>query len=363
MASDDNESKKEAREPLPPSVERALAEARAAAASAGSSKGGGDGGAGSKSARWLALIPVTAAILTMLLMMPRAAPPEDVPLPQTDGKALDASRKDDGDRAASARTTRLPGDVLLVGTALRRLNRAQTTNTQILVPSEEVGAARTALDNAFRVAASDGARAADALRSLRAVQLEAFLAEVERFESTGQSTTELEELGGGFLDRMASAGWLQGTKVLLDDAARRAAYKLVWNAQVGADQLPALALGLDEQRALYRFYISHPHAPEAQRAAYENVRKNATTPADCERAVGQEKIDIEQWRIDKIRRLGDIDPSYPTMFALGVAYYRAGRYDNSVEAFRSWIAKHPDGPLTLRARNHMKAALAAYGPT
>jgi TolA-binding protein len=360
VASDDNESKKEAREPLPPSVERALAEARAAAASAGTTR---EGGAGSKGARWLALIPVTAAILTMLLMMPRAAPPEDVPLPQIDGKALETTRKDDLDRAAAARTTRLPGDVLLVGTALRGLNRAQMTNTQVLLPSEEVGAARTALENAVRIAASDGPGAIDALRSLRAVQLEGFLAEVERFESTGQSTTELEELGGGFLDRMAAAGWLRGSMVLLDDAARRAAYKLVWNAQIGVDRLPELALSLDEQRALYRFYITHPHAPEAQRAAYENVRKAATTTADCERAVAQEKIDIEQWRIDKIRRLGEIDPAYPTAFALGVAYYRAGRYDNSVDAFRSWIARHPDGPLTLRARNHMKAALVAFGPS
>lgn len=361
MASDDNESKKETREPLPPRVERALAEARAAAASAGKTP---DGGAGSKGARWLALVPVTAAILTMLLMMPRAAPPEDVPLPQIDGKALEATRKDDVERAAAARTARLPGDVLLVGTALRRLNHAQMTNTEVLVPSEEVGAARTALDNAVRVvASSDGPGAIDALRSLRAVQLEAFLAEVERCESTGQSTTELEDLGGSFLDRMAAAGWLRGSKVLLDDAARRAAYKLVWNAQVGVDRLPELALALDEQRALYMFYITHPHAPEAQRAAYENARKAAATTADCDRAVAQEKLDIEQWRIEKIRRLGEIDPSYPTGFALGVAYYRAGRYDNSIDAFRGWIAKHPDGPLALRARNHMKAALVAFGPS
>jgi hypothetical protein len=48
---------------------------------------------------------------------------------------------------------------------------------------------------------------------------------------------------------------------------------------------------------------------------------------------------------------------------MGVAYYRVGRYDTSLEAFRSWIEKHPDGPLSLRARNHMKAAMAAYGPS
>ena len=58
---------KQLEKPLPPSVERALAAARASAASAGTKAAV----PGTKSARWLALIPVTVAALTMLLMMPR----------------------------------------------------------------------------------------------------------------------------------------------------------------------------------------------------------------------------------------------------------------------------------------------------
>lgn len=313
----------------------------------------------SNRSRWLALLPVTAAVLALLLMMPRAAPPEEIPLPRVDARAQSALRKDDADRAASARATRLRGDVLEVGTALRALNRAQVSHGT----AEDLEAARRLLERAVEAAVREGPIAADALRTLRAVQLEGFLAEVERFEASGRSSEELEELGGPFLDHMASAGWLRGGKVLLDDAARRAAYKLVWNAQTGADRLPELALALDEERALYAFYLTHPHAAEAQRMAHDNARSNATDRAACERAIAREKLDVEQWRVEKIRRLGAIDPSYPTAYALGVAFYRAGRFDLSIDAFRAWTDRHPDGPLTLRARNHMKAAVAVFGPS
>lgn len=360
MDTDDNESDAKAPRPddvpLPESVVRALAEARATAASAGSRR---TPEAGTRSARWLAAIPLTAAALTMLLLMPRATPPEEIPLPQVDGKALDAIRKDDMGRAAAARETRLSGEVLAVGSALRAFNRAQVSNAS----ADDIGLAHTALEHAFEIVASDRATRVDVLRSLRAVQLEGFLTEAERFESTGTSSEELELLSGPFLDHMSLAGWVDHGKILLDEPARRAAYKLVWNTLIGADRLPELKLSLDENRALYTFYLTHPHASEAQRQAYANMRRVAPTDAECSRVIGQEKIDMEQWRIDKIRRLGELDPTYPTNFALGVAYYREARYDLSMEAFRTWIAAHPDGPLSLRARNHMMAATAAFGPT
>jgi tetratricopeptide (TPR) repeat protein len=245
----------------------------------------------------------------------------------------------------------------MVGTALRELNKAQVRNAS----PEEIGAARTTLEHAFVHAGSDRARAAEGLRSLRAVQLEAFLVEVDKFEQTGKPTEELEQLGGAFVDRMSAAGWLCDGKIVLDESARRAAYKLVWNAQVGADRFPELMLGVDEQRALYMFYLTHPHASESQRLAFETMRRTAPDDAECQRAVNLEKEDMEQWRIEKIRRLGELDSSYPTDYALGVAYYRAGRHDRAVDAFRAWLAAHPDGPFALRARNHLKAALAAFG--
>jgi tetratricopeptide (TPR) repeat protein len=299
------------------------------------------------------------ALLAMGLMMPRAAPPEDVPLPKLDARVLDAARAIDTSRAVSARRDRLPSQVLLVGTTLRALNTASARNAS----DDDVGVRRTAVDQAVRALLSDGETAFEQLATLRALQLEAFLAEVEAFEATGQASAELDALGGGFVDRMRAAGWLDGQRVLLDENERRVAFKLVWSAQLGVERVKPLALSIDEQRVLYALYIRRPHVPEAQRASYVSLRSAANTDEACKRAVAEEAVATDQWRIEKVKRLGELDAEYPTAFALGVLYYRVGRFDAATEAFRSWLEKHPDGPYTLRARNHIKAAHLAGGPS
>ncbi len=293
-----------------------------------------------------------------LLVIPRAVPPEEIPLPQVNGLALRAIAKDDAARAADARKNRLPGDVLAVGTAVRALNKAQASG------SDTVDASRLTLDDALRgVGARDPKIVVDQLKTLRALQLDEFLAEVERFESTGQQSSDLLELGGGFIERMTAAGWVVGHHVILDDAERRAAFKLVWTSIVGGESVAELAASLDEQRALYTLYIVHPHAPDSQRSSFEAMRHSASNDAECLTAAAKERLAAELWRAEKIKKLGEIDPAYPTSYALGVAYYRAGRYDAAQDAFRSWIDRHPDGPLALRARNHLKAAIVASGPS
>jgi len=360
VASDDNETKAPSEKPLPEKVERALAEARDAAKRRGTRDGGEGEQKGTKSARWLALIPVTATVLMGLLMMPRAAFPEEIPLPAIDGRALGTTIAEDDALAAKSRSERLSGDLLRIGTAIRAFNRASLPGT----PVEEITVVRTELDESVRdYAARDPKGVYDGLRTLRAVQLDAFLTEVTRWEQTGETSNELQELGGGFVERMNDAGWVDNGKILLDDAQRRAAYKLVWTATIGADQSPTLKLTVDEQRALYTLYLSRPHAPEGLRNAFDARRKAVTTEADCAKANAAEKLALETWRIDKIKKLGDLDPTYPTSYAMGVAYYRAGRYEAAVDAFRAWIDKHPEGRLSLRAQNYLKAALTANGPT
>lgn len=351
MASDDTE------EPLPPKVQRALAEARKSADRARPDEPVPNTAGG----RWLALIPISAAVLAFLLMMPRPVVPEDIPMPQIDGKAFDATVRDDDARAAGARTKRLDGDVLAVGTALRTLN---LTLVKPGVLADDVATARLALREAAEaLVRPDPKRGFDSLRTLRAVQLEAFLAEVSRFESSGKRTEELDALGGGFVDRLTAAGWIEGQHVVLDDAQRRVAFKLAWAATLSSEREPALQLSLDEQRVLYILYLAHPHAPEGERLSFAGMRAKADNVVDCQKTVAKETAVVEKWRADKIRRFGEIDPSYPTGYALGVSYYRAGRYDLSMEQFRNWVATHPDGPYSLRARNHLKAAFSAFGPS
>jgi TolA-binding protein len=225
---------------------------------------------------------------------------------------------------------------------------------------QEAQEAQAMLEDARRALAQRKDWHEDVL-ALRAIQMRTFLEELARYESTGTVSPDLEELGSGFVKRMKTSGWSEGNHILLDVAQRRAMFKLVWNALAGVESVERFALALDEQRALYTLYISRPYAGELSQRTLDALRRDAKTAEACSRAAVDDRRARETWRAEKIRRFGMIDPTYPTQFALGVAHYRAGRYDLSSDAFRTWIDAHPDGPLAARARNHLKAALAAYG--
>lgn len=346
MAADDNEksSKTPPKRPvLPPRVEQALVRAREAAKADRERKGG----------RWLALVPAAIGIVVLLLMMPRATAPDTVPLPLPNERVLaDIARTDDA-RAASAETERLPSDILAVGTATRALNGAEARGAD----DAEMFAARQALDAALRSLARREEVAAE-LVSLRAIQLRRFLDAVARWESTGETNDDFVDLAASFVQRAADAGWTDGRRVLLTETERRVMFKTVWNVLTGLDAVPEAAVTVDEQRALYRLYLQRPHPPESRRLALESQRRAATTPEACARASAEERRYTELWRVEKIKKLGTIDPTYPTAYALGVAYYRAGRFELSADAFTAYIGQHPDGPYALRAKNHLKAALA-----
>jgi hypothetical protein len=287
--------------------------------------------------------------------MPRATEPRDIPLPRIDEHALAATIRADRARAAAARATRLPSDVLAVGSAIRAFHIAQGDNPGKV----EVDVARTNLDESVKALARPGGE--QDLLTLRALLLEEFLVEVARFESTGEESRELVELGGPFVRHMRDAQWVEESRVLLDEPERRSAYKTVFNAIVAVERLPAFKLTIDEERVLYTMYITRPHPSEFQRAELDAERSTVSTDDACKRYLAHEQKAAEAWRIDKIKKLGGIDDSYPASYALGVAYYRLGRYDASVDSFRAFVDAHPDGPLALRAKNHLKAALAAYG--
>jgi hypothetical protein len=349
VSADDKETTKAKRAGAPvvaPRALRALARAREAAKADHERKGG----------RWLAVFPVTVAALLLLLMMPRATTPESVPLPRMNEQALAEIARADDSRARDAETVRLGSDVLAVGSAVRALNGAEARE----VDEPAVFDARRELDAALR----DLARRKDAapdLVVLRALQTRRFLDAVSRWEATGETSEDFIDLAAAFVQRAGDAGWLDGRRVILDDTERRVMFKTVWNVLTGLEAHPELAMTLDEQRALYAFYIEHPRPPESRRLTLESQRLAATTPEACARANQEQARQAELWRADKIKRLGAIDPSYPTAYALGVAYYRAGRFDLSADAFAAFIGQHADGPYALRAKNHLKAALAANG--
>jgi len=328
---------------LPPRVEQALARAREAARADRERKGG----------RWLAVVPVAIGVVLLLLMMPRATAPDAVPLPRVNERTLEAIARADDARAAAAEAERLPSAILAVGTATRALNGAEARGAD----EAEMVAARQQLDATLR----DVARRPDVvseLVSLRAIQLRRFLDAIALWENTGETSEDFIDLAAAFVQRTADAGWIEGRRVLLSDTERRVMFKTVWNVLTGIDGNAEAAISLDEQRALYKLYIERPHPPDSRRLALLAQRQDATSPELCTRASLEQRRYSQLWLADKLKKLGAMDPTYPTEYALGVAYYHAARFELSADAFTAYIGKNPDGAYALRAKNHLKAALA-----
>jgi len=145
----------------------------------------------------------------------------------------------------------------------------------------------------------------------------------------------------------------------MDEATLRVMFKLAFNAATQLEGLPDFEPTLDELRVLYTFYLQHPHAPDKARAQLDQHRKTAHTEKECKLIDASERLAAETWRLEKIEKLEKIDPAYPTAYARGVQLFRLDRYGDSARAFETWLDAHPDGPFTLRARNHLRAALRA----
>jgi hypothetical protein len=197
------------------------------------------------------------------------------------------------------------------------------------------------------------------LRTLRAVQLEGFASEVKRFESTGEESPELQALAGGFVRSMRSEGWAgEAPTLAASPAVLRVMFKEMWQRFLGLDGRQELNVTLDEQRLLYAFYLSHPHPSKAMRDAIAAARRGARDARSCQALVEAERAAVESWRLERIGRLAAIDPDYPADYARGVASFRRGEYAVSARAFQTWIERHPEGPLAIRAQNYWRAATA-----
>jgi TolA-binding protein len=300
----------------------------------------------------LVLVPVAVGIVLGVFLFPRRALPDSVPLPLADRSELARIARADRDLAARATAEPLSSDVRTLGSALRRFHELEAHEAS----TDEIGKAREAVDGALHDAAVAGN---GALLELRAAQLELFMTEVKRFETTGQESAELESVAGGFVRRMRLEGWCKGRRLLVDDSQLRALFKEMWSAFLGLERSDPFALSLDEERAIYALYLSQPHPPQAARDAAAAARRGARDAAECVAAAQAEARATEKWRLDRVEQISRIDPAYPGPYARGVANLRAGNVLAAEKAFDEWVQAHPDGPYSLRAKNFLRLAVAA----
>jgi hypothetical protein len=304
-----------------------------------------------RDAGWLAIVPIAVAVLFGVLLLPRRADPDDVPVPIPAAGSLAKAASVDRDLARRARSELLPGAVRALGSAIRQYHTLEGTSE-----AAPLAEARRRVDDALTSALPSGQ---DALLQLRAVQLEGFLDALRSFEATGVESDELMALGGRFVASMRAAGWCSGHALLPGEPALRTMFKEMWNALLGLDGRPGFEPSLDEQRALYAFVLAHPHPSAPMRAAIEAARRGAHDTRACEGVREAERSASEAFRLERIARLAAIDPDYPAAYARGVASFRRADYRGASTAFRAWLTDHPDGPLALRAQSFLRASDAA----
>jgi hypothetical protein len=311
---------------------------------------------GKADARWLMLLPLAVGVIFGLLLLPWSSVPEGVPLPVCDRAELGRVAAADRAEAERARAHPLPGPVRALGSALRTFHALEAHPPEGDERDRELGMAREAVDKELGNAMREGE---PELLALRAVQLDGFLAEVAGFEETGQVSPELEAVAGTFVQSMTGQGWCTGHHLAAGPDVLRVMFKEMWNGFVGLGGQAAFQPTLDEVRALYAFYLGHPHAPTSVRDRAIAMRSGARDARDCAAADALERRATEKWRLERIARIAAMDPAYPAAFARGVSSFGTGSYEASADAFRSWLQDHPDGPYTLRAQAFLRAAVAA----
>ena len=274
------------------------------------------------------LVGVVIAGVAAALAAPRATEPafasSALPLPQPNRARLTARARVDRERATEARRHALSFAVRSVGELVRHVGEAAGKR------AANAEAKLYDLRQAARQATRDEGTAG--LLALRAVQAELFVAACRTFAASGRAGQELRELGGDFPELATKSGWVAGGALVLTDEELALLFRMRWNELTGLGHAAAFQPTLDEYRDRYALLLRHPAGDD------DAIRRSRQLAY-----------------VDAIEKL---DHDYPAAFARGVLLYRAGAYEAAADAFRAHLAARPDGPWTLRARNHLLAALA-----
>jgi len=305
-----------------------------------------------RTALGLAAVPFVATVLVGMLLLPREAMPDALPLPIPDPQGLKQAFEVDRALATEARASPLPGVVRALGSALRDFHTLELTAAQ----PADLAKARHAIDKALIDVEPVGD---DPLLELRAVQLEGFVTEIERFTSSGIESPELGALAGGFVRSMRAEGWCDGHRLILTPPELRAIFKEMWSRVLGVEEKPPFALTLDETRALFALRLSRPRLPARVRDAIALSSHGANDDRACRAAAQSEHRALERWSLDHIDQIAAVDPLYPAAYARGVARLRGGSVEAAAGSFREWLSVHPDGALALRARSYLRLATRA----
>jgi hypothetical protein len=283
----------------------------------------------------LAVLAVSIALLGAALAVPRPEPPEEVPVPEVDRREQRRSLEAEAALADLAERQPLPFEVRAVGEAFRRYGVGEGAQSS----PQPSGVQLTELRSNAQLARAKHGDVA--LLRLRAAQSRLFRRALAEWGQSGNADADLTELGGGFLARAHSNGWIDGDgRLLLDDAEQDVLFRLRWSELVGLAKEQPFKPSLNEWRIYYRLLLEHPDVP-----LQEGVPSRRSA------------------QLRYVGALQRLDPDFPAELAFGTLAYQLGDYVQATSSFQAHLDAHSHGPWRLRVQNHLLACQAAQSDT
>lgn len=268
---------------------------------------------------------VAFATVGILIVVPRPTFPELLPLPDVDPQTLAAREKEEQTRLARATSAPLSNEVRAVGEQVRRIG--------LLVARSQIVSQIQLSTLATDIQALLQKNQEVALLDLRALQTELFLLAVREFESSQESTQDLEELGGHFALAVKSAWLDENHRLLLSDDQLRVFFRTHWGRTTGLSNHPRFSPNLEELRYYYSSHLRFPYTREK---------------GDVQGAL------VAQLAV--IQALGRVDSTYPTSLATGIIQLRLGLAEPAEKSLRHFLETTPNGQWSHIAQNHLRLA-------
>lgn len=297
-------------------------------------------------------VAVAVSWLAVLLIIPRGAPPDHLPVPRVSPReraALDARRVA---LAREAETGELHGTARVLGATIRELGRAEHARDRIAVLE---------VQRRLEADANDALRAApEALPVVRAYQAQRFVEAVRRWEATGIEDDALIELGGELTTVLREHGWVEesggGRRVLPDDLVLAFLHERRFNELLERPH-PLLELHPTARRAWLGFAMTRP--PRFADPGELGTERDGEPSAPSKALIGRREAPVggDTFVLRKIPEVEALDPNYPAMYARGILWMRMQRWEPAAEAFAMHLEARPDGLLGLRAQNHLRKCL------
>jgi hypothetical protein len=285
---------------------------------------------------WSLLGPsVGIALLAAWLALPQGAIPNYLPLPAVPRGDIAAAKREQQTLAHGARSHALDYETRMVGEAFRQLGRLSHAGEPITV--DRRARFRALVQNA------SARRGTLPLKQLRAIQAELFVTSLSEWERTGVENSELIELGGDFLSVAHELGWVTS-------AAR--------GVPKGASEGQRCSLNLDDDERLALFLTRWTDLAELSASPTVGVEKPWHLLAMRAR-LRQPLSRLGPNDLHLVDRVKSLVPDYPDLVSKGLILSRMGEHAQAISAFQAHLRTHPDGPLTLRARNHLIRAVEA----